>query len=101
MKQVTYKPRDGEISVLDVPLPQLKPGWILVENRYSLISAGTERSKIELGEKNVLQKARARPDLARKVIAKARVEGDRRTLAVARGRLDTLTPVGHRAAGGG
>ena len=25
-----------------MPLPALRPGWLLVSNRYSLISAGTE-----------------------------------------------------------
>ena len=29
----------------------LRPGWVLVANRHSLISSGTERSKIEMGER--------------------------------------------------
>ena len=75
MRQVTQRPRDGRVAVSEVPPPVLRPGWVLVANRCSLISAGTERSKIELGDKNLLQKARARPDLARKVVDRARVEG--------------------------
>jgi polar amino acid transport system substrate-binding protein len=55
MKQVTQRPRDGTIAVHEAPTPVLQPGWVLVENRFSLISAGTERSKVELGEKSLLQ----------------------------------------------
>jgi predicted dehydrogenase len=99
VKQVAQRPRDGYIAVRDVPSPGLRPGWILVENRYSLISAGTERSKIELGSKNLMQKARSRPDLARKVADKARVEGVRAAVRIARERLETLRPLGYCSAG--
>ncbi len=98
-RQVAQRPRDGSIVVRDVPVPALRPGWVLVANRYSVISAGTERSKIELGEKSLLQKARARPDLARKVVDRARVEGVRTALSVARDRLDALAPIGYSSAG--
>ena len=85
--------------VQDVPLPTLRPRWILVRNRYSLISAGTERGKIELGQKSLLQKARSRPDLTRQVVDRARVEGVRSTLSVVRDRLDALAPIGYSSAG--
>ena len=99
MKQVAQRPRDGAVSVVEVPPPALRPGWLLVANRASLISAGTERAKIATGEKNLLQKARARPDLVRKVVDKARVEGVRSALDTARDRLDTLAPIGYSSAG--
>jgi predicted dehydrogenase len=70
-----------------------------VANRCSLISAGTERSKIEMGEKNLLQKARSRPDLAHKVVERARVEGVGQAIRVTRDRLDTLAPLGYSSAG--
>ena len=99
MKQVTQRARDGRIAVEEVPPPVLRPGWVLVENRYSLISAGTERSKVELGGKTLVEKARSRPDLVQKVVARARVEGIRSTVTVARERLDALTPIGYSSAG--
>jgi predicted dehydrogenase len=99
MRQVTQRPRDGRILVQDVPAPTLRPGWVLVANRYSLISAGTERSKIELGEKSLLQKARARPDLVRKVVDRARVEGVRSAVGTALERLEALAPLGYSSAG--
>jgi predicted dehydrogenase len=90
---------DGEIKVVDVPMPVLRHGTLLVANCCSLISVGTERSKVELGEKSLLQKARARPDLVRKVVERARTEGLKSTLDVTRDRLASLTPIGYSAAG--
>jgi predicted dehydrogenase len=99
MRQVTQRPRDGKVAVRDVPPPTLRPGWVLVASRCSLISAGTERRKIEMGDKNLLQKARARPDLARKVVERARVEGVATAVQVARDRLDALAPLGYSSVG--
>jgi predicted dehydrogenase len=99
MKQVAHRLRDGRITLVDVPVPAPRAGWILVANRSSLISAGTERSKVELGSKNLVQKARARPDLVRKVVDRARVEGVRPAFSAARERLGTLAPLGYSSAG--
>jgi predicted dehydrogenase/threonine dehydrogenase-like Zn-dependent dehydrogenase len=99
MKQVAQRPRDGRIKVVEAPLPILRQGWLLVANHFSLISVGTERSKLDLGSKSLLGKARARPDLVRKVVDKARVEGVRSALSTTRERLDALAPLGYSSAG--
>lgn len=99
MKQVGQRARDGGITVLEVPEPTVAPGWVLVDTRWSLISAGTERTKVETGGKNLVQKARARPDLARKVVDQARVQGIRSTLGTVRDRLDAQTAIGYSSAG--
>ncbi len=99
MKQVAQRARDGSLVVVDTPRPALRHGWVLVHNRASLISAGTERSKVELGGKNLLQKARARPDQVQKVVDRARTQGVRSTVAAVRDRLDSLTAIGYSSAG--
>lgn len=99
MRQVAQRPRDGRIEVVDVPEPALRPGFVLVENRVSLLSAGTERSKLELGRKSLAGKARARPDLVAKVVERARTEGVRAAVAAARERLDALSPLGYSCSG--
>jgi hypothetical protein len=43
MKQVLQNYNTGELLLVDVPEPILTPGWILVGNSASLVSAGTER----------------------------------------------------------
>jgi predicted dehydrogenase len=87
------------VTVREVPMPALRPGWVLVANRYSLLSAGTERSKVELGQKNLLGKARSRPDLVRQVVDKARVEGVSAAVATTRDRLNAVAPIGYSSAG--
>jgi predicted dehydrogenase/threonine dehydrogenase-like Zn-dependent dehydrogenase len=99
VKQVAQRATDGRVSIETVPAPSARPGWVIVRNHYSVISAGTERAKIELGQKGLLAKARARPDLVRKTIERARVEGIAATVALARERLAALAPIGYSSAG--
>jgi len=58
LKQVFSDVKTGEILVMDVPRPGCRQDGILVETIYSLVSAGTERSLIDFGKKNSLQKAK-------------------------------------------
>jgi predicted dehydrogenase len=99
MKQVAQRGRDGRIVVVDVPVPAVRDGWVLVSTVCSLISSGTERSKLELGAMNLAKKARARPDLAKKIVDRARREGFRSTVSAVRERLDALAALGYSSAG--
>jgi predicted dehydrogenase len=85
--------------VVDAPAPAVRDGWVLVANACSLISAGTERSKLELAAKSLPAKARARPDLTKKVLERARASGIRSTVAAVRERLESLSPLGYSSAG--
>src|ERR1022692_515837 len=99
MKQVSLRLRDGRIDVLDVPPPTLTPDGVLIDVRASLLSVGTEKSKVQAGRENLIGKARARPDQARQVIEKARQDGVRQTLQTVRARLDQPTALGYSSAG--
>lgn len=99
MKQVTQILRDGTIEVVEVPIPSLRDDFVLVRNHASVISAGTEKTKIDMGRKSLLQKARARPDLVRQVMRKIRTEGLRKTLQTVNTRLDSLSALGYSCAG--
>ena len=99
MKQVTQRLRDGRIEVLDVPPPELRPEGVLVAVRTSLISAGTERKKVETGRKSLVGKARSRPDQVRQVLEKARRDGVGETIDAVRARLERPSPLGYSAAG--
>jgi predicted dehydrogenase len=91
--------RDGKTVVEDVPTPLPRPGCALVRTASSLVSAGTERMLVEFGEKNLLEKARSRPDLVRQVLDKARREGLLSTLEATFNRLDQPMPLGYSSAG--
>jgi predicted dehydrogenase/threonine dehydrogenase-like Zn-dependent dehydrogenase len=99
MKQVLQHARTGDITVAEVPAPQLLPGCVLVSIAASLVSAGTERASSEFASKNLLQKAQARPDLVRDVIGKARRDGLLSAVQAVRTRLDQPTALGYSSAG--
>jgi hypothetical protein len=100
MKQVLQQARSGEIAVMDVPVPKLLPGCVLVHIAVSLVSAGTERASYEFANKNLLQKAKARPDLVREVITKFRRDGIFSAVAAVRSRLDQRRRRRYRSQGG-
>jgi predicted dehydrogenase len=99
VKQVTLRLRDGRVDVLDTPLPALSPEGVLVDVRASLLSAGTERSKLQGGRQSLLGKARSRPEQVRQVVEKARRDGIAETIDAVRMRLDQPQPLGYSAAG--
>lgn len=99
MKQVVQSVRDGRLRVVDLPRPSIGPTEILVAPTHSVVSAGTERAVRNLASSSLVAKARARPDLARKVIRRARAEGLARTARSVRDRLDQDMPLGYSSAG--
>jgi len=99
MRQVLQDARTGEVAVADVPAPKLLAGCILVRTAASLVSAGTERASSEFARKNLLQKARMRPDLVREVLSKISRDGLVATAAAVRSRLDQPSALGYSSAG--
>lgn len=99
MKQVFQHVRTGDISVEEVPAPQLLPGCVLVRVAASVVSAGTERASAEFARKNLLEKARSRPDLVREVMHKVQRDGILSALQAVRSRLDQPQSPGYSSAG--
>src|SRR5512133_2103125 len=99
MKQLLQNLRDGRTVVADVPCPNPRPGTALVRTEASLVSAGTERTLVEFAEKNLVEKARSRPDLVRQVLDKARREGILPTIAATFNKLDQPMVLGYSSAG--
>lgn len=99
MKQVTHTLKTGLIDVQDVPVPTLTDKFILVRTTTSVISAGTEKTKIDMGKKNLLQKAKARPELVHQVLHKLRTEGLFKTIQTVNTRLGAANPLGYSSAG--
>lgn len=99
MKQVTQTLSTGEIEVNEVPVPALRDSFVLVRNVASVISAGTEKTKIDMGKKNLLQKARARPDLVKQVLKKLQTEGLKKTYQTVNTRLTAPSALGYSCAG--
>jgi predicted dehydrogenase/threonine dehydrogenase-like Zn-dependent dehydrogenase len=99
MKQVLQQARTGQVAVTEVPAPKPLPGCVLVRMAVSLVSSGTERASCEFAGKNLLQKAKSRPDLVREVISKIRRDGVSSAVAAVRGRLDQPNALGYSSSG--
>src|SRR5450755_980116 len=99
MKQVLQHARTGEITVEEVPAPQLLPGCVMVRIAASVVSAGTERASSEFARKSLLQKAQSRPDLVREVISKVQRDGLFSAIQTVRSRLDQPQSPGYSSAG--
>ncbi|MFN2452933.1 MAG: bi-domain-containing oxidoreductase [Pyrinomonadaceae bacterium] len=99
MKQILQNLKTGDVAVTDVPPPVAQRGRVLVRTVASLISAGTERMAVDMGKKNLLGKARERPDLVKQVIQKAQTEGLLNTFNAVRAKLSSQTALGYSAAG--
>jgi len=99
MKQLLQNIRNGETTVVEVPIPQVQAGMLLVRTQASLVSAGTERMLVEFGSKSIVGKALSRPDLVRQVLDKAQREGIIPTVEAAFNRLDQPMPLGYSSSG--
>lgn len=99
MKQVIQNFKSGELNVQEVPVPALHENMVLVENRFSLISSGTEKGTVKVGKANLLNKARQRPDLVAQVLQNIKKEGLKATLEKVRTKLDAPKALGYSTAG--
>ena len=80
-------------------MPAVTPGFVLVANAASVISAGTERTAVQFAQSGLLQKARSRPDLVGQLMQKARREGILTAANAAFSKLDALQSLGYSSAG--
>ncbi len=99
MQQIMQNYKGEDLRVEDVPQPVLKSGGVLVKTHKSLISAGTEKSMINLAQSSLISKAKERPDLVKQVIDKVKQEGLVSTFKKVMGKLDSPMPVGYSSAG--
>lgn len=99
MRQVVQSVKSGDLKLVEIPTPVIGPTEVLVRTSRSVVSAGTERAVRGLAKASLLGKAKARPDLVKQVINRARADGIRSTMKAVRTRLDEDMPLGYSAAG--
>jgi predicted dehydrogenase/threonine dehydrogenase-like Zn-dependent dehydrogenase len=99
MKQIAQNYKSGELAVLDVPAPVCRPGGVLVQSLFSLISTGTEMMKVTEAKMSMVGMARARPDQVRKVLDSVTQQGAVATYKKVMNRLDSYTPLGYSLCG--
>src|SRR5580704_6448885 len=99
MKQLIQNFRTGDLYVDELPIPSISEGMVLVENKFSLISSGTERSTVKVAQSSLISKAIQRPDLVAQVLQNLKKEGFNSTLKKVRTKLDTPKALGYSTAG--
>src|SRR5579859_6125074 len=99
MKQIAQNYKSGELTVLDAPVPACRPGGVLVQSLFSLISTGTEMMKVHEAQLSMVGKARARPDQVRKVLDTVAQQGAMATYKKVMNKLDSYTPLGYSLCG--
>ncbi|OWY58900.1 hypothetical protein B7486_77465, partial [cyanobacterium TDX16] len=75
MRQLVQEVSGGRLRLVEAPTPVLGPADVLVAPTRSVLSPGTERAVRALASEGLVGKARARPDLVRQVVTKARTDG--------------------------
>src|SRR3954467_10104381 len=98
MKQVLQN-TGGATFVRDVPRPACPPENVLVRNEFSVISSGTERSRVEAGQKSIVGRVRERPELALKAVERIRRDGLRETRDLIRRTLEDESASGYSSSG--
>ncbi len=95
MKQIIQNFKTGETSLEEIPVPRPGSGKILIRTTHSLVSLGTERSLVEFGKANLIQKARQQPDKVKQVLDKIKSDGLLPTVETVFKRLDEPLPLGY------
>lgn len=76
-----------------------KRAGVIVRVHASLISAGTEKMKVDLARASLIEKARQRPEDVKKILADVKQQGFWSTWQRVSRKLDTPGPLGYSCAG--
>ena len=96
MKQIIVV--DGQVKLVEMPVPLPQKGFLKVENKYSLISSGTELTSVT-GKKNLLKKVFENPELVVKTFNKLKTSGFEKTIDKIKYNSKKLGLLGYSCAG--
>ncbi|MDR1984384.1 MAG: bi-domain-containing oxidoreductase [Prevotellaceae bacterium] len=95
MKQIIQDLKSGATILEEVPVPQVKNGYVLIQTSHTLVSLGTERMLVEFGKANLIDKARKEPDRVKQVLDKIKTDGLQPTLEAVFNKLGQPLPLGY------
>lgn len=99
MKQILQSLKTGEVQTVELPVPSVKPGHLLIKTSKTLISLGTERMLLNFGKAGWLNKARQQPDKVKQVLQKMKTDGLMPTVNAVFKKLDQPLPLGYSNSG--
>lgn len=95
MKQIIQDIKDGRTILENVPVPQIKAGYLLVKTTRTLVSLGTERMLVDFGKANFIDKARQQPEKVKQVLDKVKTDGLQPTYDSVMNKLGQPLPLGY------
>ena len=99
MRKLVQDLEKGQMRLMEVPEPKPGPQEVLVRNRFSVISPGTEGKTVRDARKGYWAKAQARREEVKKVIRTAREKGVRETYRIVKDRLQAPSALGYSCCG--
>jgi len=95
MKQIIQSIKNGSTKTIEIPIPRVSKGSLLIQTNKTLISPGTERMLVEFGKAGLLEKARHQPDKVRMVLDKIKTDGLQSTIESVRSKLNQPLTLGY------
>ena len=95
MKALVQSLRNGKTTLVDVPMPGLNSGSVLIQTSQTLVSLGTEKMLVNFGKGTVFQKAKQQPDKVKEVLAKVKTDGLASTISAVKNKLEQPIPLGY------
>ena len=95
MKQIIQDLKSGETILEETPVPNVKPGTVLIQTTRTLVSLGTERMLVKFGKSNLFQKAKQQPDKVKEVFNKIKTDGLKPTINAVINKLGKPIPLGY------
>lgn len=99
MLQVVQHQKSGEILVENMPSPNCPDNGILVQTKYSLISAGTEKFSVSKAKSSLIERAKKQPEDVKQVLEFVKKEGIVSTFRRVKSALNSYKNLGYSASG--
>jgi predicted dehydrogenase/threonine dehydrogenase-like Zn-dependent dehydrogenase len=95
MKQILQELNTGKTTLVEVPCPEIKSNYVLIQTLYSLVSVGTEKMLVNFSRSGYLAKARQQPEKVKMVLNKIKTDGLAVTFDAVRAKLSSPLPLGY------
>ncbi len=99
MKIALQRLKDGNVRAFDLPAPRCGRGQVLVRTSHSVISSGTELSRLIAAKSSLFGKAMQRPAEFKKVLTAIKRKGFATTYAKVTNRLEQYNKIGYSSSG--
>lgn len=99
MLQVAQYQKNGQVEVLDIPIPNCLENGVLVRTAYSVISAGTEKTSVNNAKGTLISRAKKQPEQVKLVLDTIKKQGLVNTFFRVKNKLNSYKQIGYSLSG--